>query len=221
MKLLKILFVSAFIGLMSGGCVTIPQPEVPSTPTIQSPSPTATSAVLPQAVIAARAKLADQLQIPVDQVKLISFEAKDWPDGCLGAANPGEMCIQMITPGYQVVLEANAMQYTFRTNQDGSVIRPEPKATATPITDLPIAVQNARQALATKLDVTPDTIQVVSFEAVNWPDGCMGVMQKGVMCTDVVTPGYRVILATADGSQYEYHTNITGQYVVLAKSPMP
>jgi hypothetical protein len=149
---------------------------------------------------------------------IVKYEAKDWPDGCLGAAQPGEMCTEVVTPGYQVVLEANNMQYSFRTNDDGSVVRPEPNATGSAGKDLPAAVQSARQALAKTLGVTPDAIQVVSFEAVDWPDGCLGVMQKGVMCTDVVTPGYRVILA-ADKLQWEYHIDKTGNTVVMAKGP--
>ena len=50
---------------------------------------------------------------------------------------------------------------------------------------------------------------------VDWPDGCLGVQTPGVMCTMVITPGYRVILE-ADGKQYEYHTNASGDVVRLA-----
>ncbi len=56
---------------------------------------------------------------------------------------------------------------------------------------------------------------MVSVEAVDWPDGCLGVQTPGVMCTMVITPGYRVILE-ADGKQYEYHTNASGDVVRLA-----
>ena len=215
MKSLKITAVLVLLGLLSA-CATLPQPEVPMTPTPQPLSPTLPA--VPPAVTAAQAKLAGQLLISADQVIIVKFEAKDWPDGCLGAAQPGEMCTQVVTPGYQVVLEAKNMQYTFRSNVDGSMVRPESKTTGSTGKDLPAAVQIVRQALAKTLGVTPDAIQVVSFEAVDWPDGCLGVMQKGVMCTDVVIPGYRVILA-ADKLNWEYHTDKTGNAVVLAKGP--
>ena len=129
-----------------------------------------------------------------------------------------EMCTQVVTPGYQIVLSANNTQYTFRTNKDGSLVRPEPMSTGAAAKDMPVAVQSARQALAKVLGVTSDALQVVSYEAVDWPDGCLGVAQKGMMCTDMVTPGYRVILG-ADKQQWEYRTDKTGTLVVLAKGP--
>ena len=77
------------------------------------------------------------------------------------------------------------------------------------------AVANSRRDLAERLNIDPSVITVVSVEAVDWPDGCLGVQTPGVMCTMVITPGYRVILE-ADGKQYEYHTNASGDAVRLA-----
>jgi hypothetical protein len=79
----------------------------------------------------------------------------------------------------------------------------------------PAAALNARADLAQRLQIDPDTIKLVSVEQVDWPDGCLGVQIPGVMCTMVITPGYRVILE-ADGKQYEYHTNASGDAVRLA-----
>jgi outer membrane lipoprotein-sorting protein len=216
MKTLNKIALLALVGLLSA-CATLPQPSVPMTPTPQSPQPTEMP-VPPAAADAAQTKLAGQLSISADQVTIVSYVAKDWPDGCLGAAIANEICTQMVTPGYQVVLSANQQQYTFRTNQDGSQVRPEPISTGPAAKDLPAAVQAARQALAKVLGVTSDALQVVSFEAVDWPDGCLGVAQKGMMCTDMVTPGYRVILGAAN-QQWEYHTDKTGVLVMMAKGP--
>jgi hypothetical protein len=77
------------------------------------------------------------------------------------------------------------------------------------------AVANSRQDLAERLNIDPSVITVVSVEAVDWPDGCLGIQTPGVMCTMVITPGYRVILE-ANGKQYEYHTNTSGDAVRLA-----
>ena len=81
--------------------------------------------------------------------------------------------------------------------------------------EAPAAALKARAALAERLQTDPDTIKLVSVEAVDWPDGCLGVQTPGVMCTMVITPGYRVILE-ADGKQYEYHTSASGDAVRLA-----
>jgi hypothetical protein len=79
----------------------------------------------------------------------------------------------------------------------------------------PAAALTARADLAKQLQIDPDTITLVSVEAVDWPDGCLGIQAPGIMCTMVITPGYRVVLE-ANGKQYEYHTNETGDVVRLA-----
>ena len=79
----------------------------------------------------------------------------------------------------------------------------------------PEAALKARADLVNRLHIDPDTITLVSVEHVVWPDGCLGVQTPGMVCTMVVTPGYRVVLE-ADGKQYEYHTNESGDVVRLA-----
>ncbi len=54
------------------------------------------------------------------QVVVVSAEEVEWPDSCLGAAKPDEMCLQVITPGYRVILEHRGQRYEFHTNADGS-----------------------------------------------------------------------------------------------------
>ena len=65
------------------------------------------------------------------------------------------------------------------------------------------------------VDLTPDKIKLVSTEAVDWPDSCLGVSTEGIMCSQVVTPGFRVVLE-ADGKQVEYHTNQDASVIVPA-----
>jgi hypothetical protein len=40
-------------------------------------------------------------------------------------AEEDEMCAQVVTPGYQVTLEANGEEYIFRTDETGNAIREE------------------------------------------------------------------------------------------------
>jgi hypothetical protein len=54
----------------------------------------------------------------------------------------------------------------------------------------------------------------VSAEQVDWPDACMGIQTPGVMCAQVITTGYKVVLS-AGGMEYEFHTNETGDVVRL------
>jgi len=69
-------------------------------------------------------KLAENLGITPDQIKLVSTEAMDWPDSCLGIVTEGVACAQVITPGFRVILETNGKQVEYRTNQDATIISP-------------------------------------------------------------------------------------------------
>jgi hypothetical protein len=78
----------------------------------------------------------------------------------------------------------------------------------------PEAALSAAADLAQRLQIDIDTIKLVSVEQVDWPDACMGIQQPGVMCAQVITSGYKVMLE-ANGKPYEYHTNTSGSVVRL------
>jgi hypothetical protein len=84
----------------------------------------------------------------------------------------------------------------------------------------PVAAMNARQALADELGVPASDITFEEIEQVDWPDGCLGIHQPDMMCTQAIVPGYKVILEV-DDQRYEYHTNLDGSYVLPATTPRP
>jgi hypothetical protein len=61
-----------------------------------------------------------------------------------------------------------------------------------------------RADLAGRHGLTASAIQVVTAEAVNWPNGALGCAKPGEMVTQAIVPGYRVLLE-AGGKQYAYH----------------
>ena len=69
------------------------------------------------------AYLSQRLNIPESQVQVASFEQTEWPDSCLGLAAPGEMCLQVITPGWLILLDANGRQYEIHTDETGDRVR--------------------------------------------------------------------------------------------------
>lgn len=79
----------------------------------------------PEAVEAAKSALAESLGIDADQIEVVSYEETEWPDACLGLAESGEMCAQVITPGYQVTMEADGETYVARTDVSGDQVRLE------------------------------------------------------------------------------------------------
>jgi hypothetical protein len=78
-----------------------------------------------------------------------------------------------------------------------------------PTGDLPSGVEAARQALAERLGVSVDEIEVVNYEQVDWSDGCLGLGGPAESCLAAITPGYAVTLE-ANGEQYNYRTDLEG-----------
>jgi hypothetical protein len=135
-------------------------------------------------------------------------EAVEWPDSCLGIQDPDVMCMQVITPGYRVILNADGTDYEYHTNADGTEALLAVSAEQT-------VVAQVVEAAAVELQVSASVIEVVSVEAVEWPDSCLGVTSADTMCAMVITPGYRVVL-NVEGQEVEYHTNEDGSEIVAA-----
>lgn len=75
------------------------------------------------AVTAAIEFLAAEHGLSVEAIAVVNVAAVDWTDSCLGLGGPAESCLAAITPGYQVQLEADGVEYEVRTDADGSAVR--------------------------------------------------------------------------------------------------
>jgi hypothetical protein len=98
-----------------------------ATPTTPPPIVTATTGPGDVGTVAAQKAaeaLAAQLNLDPLDVAVISVEAVQWPDGCLGIHLPGQACAMHVVDGYKVVLEAGGYTYDYRTNADGSMAVP-------------------------------------------------------------------------------------------------
>jgi len=63
--------------------------------------------------------------------------------------------------------------------------------------------------LADRTGLDPSTFTVVRSEQVQWPDGSLGCPVPGQMYTQMVTPGYWIVLE-AGGTAYDYRATATG-----------
>jgi hypothetical protein len=82
----------------------------------------------------------------------------------------------------------------------------------TPLPDVPAAVQPAKQRLSEMLSIPVIQIRLVSYEHVQWRNGCLGLSQPGENCTQAIVPGWQIELQ-AGGQHYEVHTDESGQRV--------
>jgi hypothetical protein len=84
----------AFAALSSPACAAEPAPAGPE-------------------AIALRA-VSDALGIAPAGTRVVSTEARDFPDGSLGCPQPGMAYAQVITPGYRVLVEADGRRFDVR-----------------------------------------------------------------------------------------------------------
>jgi len=161
--------------LLLGACATTPEPEPPA-PVLPPPPPVLTRPVEPapepappppepapepvkvvprmepepaaDAATDLALTLAGQLGLPVDAVSVVEAVETVWPDACLGFPAEGEICAEVLTPGFAVTLEADGQHFSYRTDEAMSRVR----LVAAPIPDigLPLAVwKDTRSSFAT------------------------------------------------------------------------
>jgi hypothetical protein len=132
-KCIRLLAGSLLIAALLAGCasagetpVPATQPALPSTD-VSTPETNVTEETALQAGAQAsenaRLLLAERLQIQANAIRIISAEAVEWSDACLGVHQPDMMCAQVITPGYRIQLEANGQTYEVHTNETGTSVK--------------------------------------------------------------------------------------------------
>ncbi|MAZ67588.1 hypothetical protein CL652_02330 [bacterium] len=124
----------AVILLFLGGWYFYSSPETPpykenAVPTSADNAPPGPihNLPVPEAVAVVRAKVAQEEKVDEGVVIVMSAYEKDWPNACLGLELQEEMCAQVITPGFEVVVQVSTTgeRFTYRTNYNGSIVRSE------------------------------------------------------------------------------------------------
>lgn len=79
----------------------------------------------PPAVLAAIGAAAEVTGALPQDVQVLSYEPKEWPNSCLGLPGPDEMCADAMVPGWLVHLNADGAQIVFRVDEVGIELRQE------------------------------------------------------------------------------------------------
>jgi len=56
------------------------------------------------------------------EIKIKRVSPKEWPDACLGVNEPNKFCAEVITPGYEIVLEAEEKEFIYRSDENGDIL---------------------------------------------------------------------------------------------------
>ncbi len=88
-------------------------------------SPVANQFLPPAIAEAVRQDLFEKTGIPEEQVQIKEASTAQWPNACLGLAASGEMCAEIIVPGWRIVLSDGNQTWIYRTDNQGNRIRIE------------------------------------------------------------------------------------------------
>ncbi len=91
-----------------------PTPDAAATPTLSDP-------VASELVALAQRRLAQDLGLPAQRIRLVEVTAVIWPDTSLGCPQPGETYAQGTFDGYRIVLSASDQEYIFHTDFDRAI----------------------------------------------------------------------------------------------------
>jgi hypothetical protein len=187
------------------------EPAATDVPVVETPQ---TGGAADPIVAAAIAHLAAELGIAESDIELLSAEMTEFNDSCLGLGRPDESCLQAITPGWIVRLQAGGEEYELRTDESGANVR---LATVTLEGGSPpdAAMAAAIAQLAAELGLGEADVELVSVEAAEFSDSCLGLGGPEESCLQAITPGWRIMLRAA-GQEYEVRAGQTGEQVRVA-----
>jgi hypothetical protein len=118
------------------GCSQAADPNTPNdaTPMLPAQPPQGDSTPMPpdlptsavsgteRLIEIAQEDLVQRLSIPTTQINLVEITEAEWSDSSLDCPQPGMEYLQVITPGYRILLEANGIQYEYHSNRDAYVV---------------------------------------------------------------------------------------------------
>ena len=113
---------------------------------------------------------------------------------CFACTNGGSAA----APG--TAQRAAASQY----NQSGAAVE---------FTSLNTAIEAALADASRRTGLSRTALELVSAQAVTWPDGSLGCPQPGMSYTQALVPGYRIHVRAAT-QEFDYHAGTRGAPVL-------
>jgi len=102
--------VSAPVTETQGVVTQVNTSEAPSVPSLEN------------LIEKAKEDLAQRLDIPITQINLLEVTDVEWSDSSLGCPQPDMFYLQVITPGYRILLEVTGSQYEYHSNRIVSIV---------------------------------------------------------------------------------------------------
>ena len=178
-----------------------------------------------KAVGLAREALSRQLGTVVDSTAVVDVVAVSWPDSSLGCPKPGMMYSPVLLSGHLVHLRVSNGVYAVHVGAGEAVVcgqdsspdggsrgQPSPSKTDSHPTTVGLGLrlaEQARAALASRLDVPRSRVTIESYRAVTWPDANAGCPSVGEPPSPQPTKGFLIQLRVGRQA-YPFHSDLTG-----------
>lgn len=154
----------------------------------------------PEPAVIQSIRQAVKKQFGVAQIAVMSVSEQNWPDGCLGLPQAGEICTMAIVTGWRIEVSDKLQTWYYRTDRTGKILRLEnPERSVLP---QPVA-SKLIQRVARETNTQPGKLRITEVRAKTY-DGCLGIYRPNRGCTKIAIQGWQAIVTTPDGS-YIYH----------------
>ncbi len=201
----------------AGKNVVISQQQNNSQTTIQVQGQNNRRSGLPLEVVNAVIKdVSRNENIPQTRLRISAYSPETWRNGCLEVIKPGEMCTQALVPGYKVTVSDGSQKWIYHTDKNGRRLRlASGSNSGDSSSQLPQSVKSAviRNA-SQRLRQPVSNFFIMQVKQKTWKDGCLELRDANTICSQVLVPGYRVIVGTK-GQSLVYHTNKSGSVIKL------
>lgn len=151
-------------------------------------------------------------RLTVNDVSVLHVARINWPNSALGCPKPGQNYLQVITPGYVVLLQYRGENYRVHVAGDRGLICTLNRM-ATPARVLPYLELMARKDLSKRLGLAPEalkSITVVEAKPMAWPDAHLGCGVSAGNAGAAARPikGFALALEY-QGRRFDYRTSQT------------
>ncbi len=169
--------------------------------------------ILPSPVDAkVRETVAKLSGIAAKDLKIVEARQQTWPDTCLGLATAEELCGQMLVQGWRVVVSDGRQTWVYRTDFQGRTIRLESQSSSL---NLPSSVlEVVFEDVLKQSGLSRSQLTLEAVEEQLWPDGCLGLAEPGMFCTQSLVAGWRIIIGH-EHQRWVYRTNQTGSRLIF------
>ncbi|MCM1983221.1 hypothetical protein [Lyngbya confervoides] len=161
-----------------------------------------------------RKDLAQRLNQPLPQVRILEATPEVWPDQCLGLARPFERCRGGAVPGWKVQLATAQQTWGYRSDRTGQQLRPEPLSGTPDMGGGNLTREASRRFLRTvsqQVNRPVPSLQILELQPATW-NGCLGIYVPNQACTMIAMAGFRAIVTDAQ-TTWIYHLTEDGSQV--------